>query len=111
MIPFSPAYRAARTALHIKRALAHTLALMDSGPEHTAKVFHNTISARESRIELVGEKKEEEMIERTKENEQMKERESEMKEKRMEWVCIQKNDRRSRPEKGGMKEGRKEISP
>lgn len=58
-----------------------------------------------------GRKKEEEMIERTKENEQMKERESEMKEKRMEWVCIQKNDRRSRPEKGGMKEGRKEISP
>lgn len=32
-------------------------------------------------------------------------------EKQMEWVCIQKNDRRSRPEKGGMKEGRKEISP
>lgn len=59
MIPFSPAYRAARTALHIKRSLTHTYtqALMDSGPEHTAKVFHNTISARESRIELVGEKK------------------------------------------------------
>lgn len=69
MIPFSPAYRAARTALHIKCTLVHThtLALMDSGPEHTAKVFHNTISVRESRIELVGEK--------TKENEQMKERE------------------------------------
>jgi len=39
------------------------------------------------------------MIERTKEKKQMKERESEMK-----WVCIQKNDRRSRPEKGGRNE-------
>lgn len=34
----------------------------------------------------------------------MKERESEMKEKQIKWVWIQKNDRRSRPEKGGRNE-------
>lgn len=102
----------ADSTTHQTRTRTHTLALIDSGPEHTAKVFHNTVSARESRIELVGEKKAggndwENKRKWTNEGE----RESEMKEKQMEWVCIQKNDRRSRPEKGGMKEGRKEISP
>ncbi len=64
----------------------HTLAPMDSGPEHTAKVFHNTISARESRIELVGEKKGGGNDWENK-RKWTNERESEMKEKWTEW-CV-----------------------